>query len=71
MLNMTNHRDTNENYNEIITSHLSEWPPSINQQTTRAGEAVEKGDPRALLVGTQTGAATVESSMEFPQKTCL
>ena len=28
-----------------------------------------KGDPSALLVGVQTGAATVENSMEFPQKT--
>ena len=28
-----------------------------------------KGNPRALLVGMQTGAATVENSMEFPQKT--
>ena len=28
-----------------------------------------KGDPSALLVGMQTGAATVENSMEFPQKT--
>ena len=28
-----------------------------------------KGNPSALLVGTQTGAATVENSMEFPQKT--
>ena len=27
-----------------------------------------KGNPRALLVGMQTGAATVENSMEFPQK---
>ena len=35
---------------------------------TRAGEDVEKGDPFALLVGMQTGAATVESSMELPQK---
>ena len=30
-----------------------------------------KGNPHALLVGMQTGAATVESSMEFPQKTEL
>ena len=29
---------------------------------------MEKRDPRALLVGTETGAATVENSMEFPQK---
>ena len=28
-----------------------------------------KGKPSALLVGMQTGAATVENSMEFPQKT--
>ena len=27
-----------------------------------------KGNPSALLVGIQTGAATVENSMEFPQK---
>ena len=28
-----------------------------------------KGIPSALLVGMQTGAATMEYSMEFPQKT--
>ena len=28
-----------------------------------------KGNPTALLVGMQTGEATVENSMEFPQKT--
>ena len=28
-----------------------------------------KGDPSALLVRMQTGAATMENSMEFPQKT--
>ena len=28
-----------------------------------------KGNPRALLVGMQTGADTVENSMEFPSKT--
>ena len=28
-----------------------------------------KGNPSALLVGMQTGAATVKNSMEFPQKT--
>ena len=27
-----------------------------------------KGNPYALLVGIQTGAAAVENSMEFPQK---
>ena len=28
-----------------------------------------RGNPSAVLVGRQTGAATVENSMEFPQKT--
>ena len=28
-----------------------------------------KGNPNTLLVGMQTGEATVENSMEFPQKT--
>ena len=28
-----------------------------------------KGNPSALLVGMQTGAATVENSMDFPQNT--
>ena len=41
----------------------------ITNQQTSAGEDVEKRDPSALLVGVQTGAATVENSMEFPQKT--
>ena len=27
-----------------------------------------KGNPRALLVGMQTGTATLENSVEFPQK---
>ena len=27
-----------------------------------------KGNPRTLLVGMQTGAATVENSMEVPQE---
>ena len=28
-----------------------------------------KANPSALLVGMQTGVATVENSLEFPQKT--
>ena len=29
----------------------------------------KEGNPNTLLVGMQTGAATVENSMEFPQNT--
>ena len=47
---------------------VSEGPSSINQQTTSAGEDAEYGNPFALLVGMQTGAATAESSMEILQK---
>ena len=32
------------------------------------GEDAEKGNPIALLVGMQIGAATLEKSMEVPQK---
>ena len=42
---------------------------TINKSTNNsAGEDVEEGDPFALLVGMQTGAATVEYSREIPQK---
>ena len=41
---------------------------TITNQQTGAGEVVEKGNPSALLVGMQTGAATGENTMEFPQK---
>ena len=33
------------------------------------GRLWRKGNPSTLLVGMQTGAATVGNSMEFPQKT--
>ena len=39
----------------------------INKSTNKYSEDAEKREP--LLVGIQTGAATVENSMEFPQKT--
>ena len=42
-----------------ITSHWSEWPSSINEQTTSAGEDVEKGEPLCTVVGMQSGAAPV------------
>ena len=44
------------------------WLLSINEQTTSADMVGRKGNSFALLVGKQTGAATVESSMDTPQK---
>ena len=46
-----------------MISHLSEWLSSINQQTTSAGEDVEKGEPFCTVGG------NVVSSIEIPQKT--
>ena len=40
----------------------------INKSTTSVGEDVKKGEPGALLVGLQTGAATREDILESPQK---
>jgi len=38
------------------------------QETTSVGKNVEKRKPHVLLVVMQTGSATVENSMEIPQK---
>ena len=40
----------------------------INKQQVLA-RFWRKGNPSTLLVGMQTGTATVENNMEFPQKT--
>ena len=34
-----------------VSNHLSEWPSSINQQTTSAGEDVEQGKPFCMVDG--------------------
>ena len=39
----------------------------INKQQVLA-RLWRKGNPSTLLAGMQTGAATVENTMEFPQK---
>ena len=69
MLNITHHQgNTNQNHNEI-PPHASQ--SGQNEQIRRL-QMLErmwrKGNPRALLVGMQTGAATVENSREVPQK---
>ena len=52
MLNITNYwRNANQNYNEVITSHQSEWSSSKNLQTINAGEGVEKREPSCTVGG--------------------
>ena len=52
-----------------ITSHLSGWLKSTHARNNSwMARMWRKGNPHALLVGMQTGAATLENSMEVPQK---
>ena len=51
-----------------MSYHLTPVTMAFINKSIRAGEDVEKGELFSLLVGMQTGAATVESSMEIPQK---
>ena len=53
---------------KLLSPYLSEWLKLTTQEATGVGEDVEKGDSPALLVGTQTGGATLGNSMEAPQK---
>ena len=69
MLSITSHQKCKLKPQRDTTSHWSEWSSLINEQTTSAGKDIGHCCPSTLLVGMQTGAATVESSMEFPQKT--
>ena len=69
MLSITSHqRDVNLNHNEIPlhTGHNSHHN-QINKQHMLA-RLWRKGNPSTLLMGMQTGSATVEDSMESPQK---
>ena len=68
MLSITRHqRDANQNHSEV-TSHTGQsgQHKQINKQMLERMR--RKGNPSTLLVGMQTGVATVENSMEFPQK---
>ena len=69
MFKVTNYsRDANQN-NNVVPSHTYQngYHQQINKQVLE--KMRRKRNPLALLVGMQTGAATVENSMEFPQKT--
>ena len=56
--------------NNTMRYHLtpSEWLKLTTQVKTSAGKDSEKGNPLTLLVGMQTGTATLESIMGVPQK---
>ena len=57
-----------KNHSEIpLHTNQNGHHNQINKQVLERMQ--RKGNPSALLVGMQTGEATVENSMEFPQKT--
>ena len=69
MLSITSHqRHANSNHNEV-PSHTGQsgQHKQINKQMLE--RMWTKGNHSALLVRMQIGAATVENSMEFPEKT--
>ena len=69
MLSITSHqRDANQNHNEVL-SHSSQNGQHKQIHKQMLERMWRKGNPSTLLVGMQTGEATVENSMEFPQKT--
>ena len=51
-----------------MTSHMSEQLLSKIQQTAVWAKMQRKGNSCALLVGMQTGVATMENAMKIPQK---
>ena len=52
-----------------VSSHTSQNGQHKQIHKQMLERMQRKGNPSALLVGMQTGEATVENSMEFPQKT--
>ena len=60
-------RDANENHNEVPSQTIqSGQHKQINKQMLERMR--RKGNLSALLVGMQTGEATVENRIEFPPK---
>ena len=69
MLSIASHqRDANQNNEIPLYTSQNGHHKQINKQQVLA-RLWRKGNPSALLVGTQTSVTTVENSMEFPQKT--
>ena len=54
---------------DIKKSHTGQSGQHKQIHKQMLGRMRRKENPSALLVGMQTGEATVENSMEFPQKT--
>ena len=66
---ITNYQgNTNQNHNEILPDTCQNGYYQKDNQEQVLGRMWRKGNPHTLLVRLQIGAATVENSMEIPQK---
>ena len=69
MLNITRHQGkANQNYSEIPPYTYQNDLNQNHEKQQVLARMQRKGNPLAPLVGMQTGAATLENSMEVPQK---
>ena len=69
MHNITDHQgNANQNYNQISTHTCQNGSSQQHKKQQVLARMWRKGNPLVLLVGKQTSAATLENSMEFPQK---
>ena len=69
MLNITHYqRNANQNHNERA-SHTGQKDHHQSLQTINAGRVWRKENTFTLLVGMQTGTATVKNTVEIPLKT--
>ena len=67
MLNITHQGNASQNHNEISPHTCQNGQHQKHKKQVLARMWRER-NPSALPVGMQTGAATVENSMEVPQK---
>ena len=58
--------NANQNLNEVLLHASQNGCLPKRLQTINAGEDVKKGESSTLMVGMQTGTATMENSVEIP-----
>ena len=69
MLNITNHQgNAKQNHNEVSPYSYNRMAKMKNTRNSNVDKDLYKKE-YTLLVGMQTGTATVENSMEIPQRT--
>ena len=68
MFNIANHQRNASQNHSVITSHLSERPPSKRPQIANVGEAVEKREPSCTVGGNVHWCTPCGKQHVVPQK---